>query len=488
VNKRDVLAGMRCARLLWWGVHDRDAPELTPSLGEQDQLEEGRLVGRAARDALPGGVEIRAPFAALEVRTRETAQAIAGGATRIYEAAFLADQVFVAADVLQRDGAGWTLTEVKSGTSVRAEYLDDLAVQVHVIRAAGLPIRSARLMYLNGECRAPDLSNLFTITDVTPKVEQRLAGIAASIAEAQRVLAGPLPQVELGTQCGRGRKDEECPFIDRCWAHQPEHHVSTIYWMGAKWPELVRNGFRVISDLPETMTFPKPETARQVRAVKAGRRIVEPGIREAIAAWRYPRAFLDFETIRTGIPRYDGTRPWEQVPGQFSVHRVEAPGAAPLHHAYVAAGAADPRPELVEALLSACAGAATVVAYYAKFEAECLRHLAAAVPLHAVRLLAIQGRLVDPLPIIREHLYDPGFGGGFGLKRVLPVLVPDLPGYGELEVQEGETASTRLKRMVFDGEPAEPEARERLRRALLAYCELDTLAMVRLVERLYELP
>jgi hypothetical protein len=170
------------------------------------------------------------------------------------------------------------------------------------------------------------------------------------------------------------------------------------------------------------------------------------------------------------------------VPVQFSAYVPDANGT--LHpDAWLAEGPGDPRPALAERLLAACEGARAIAAYGAAFERDRIRELAAALPHLADRLQALAGRLVDLLPVVRNHVYHPGFGGSFSLKRVLPALVPEMS-YRGLAIAEGETASLELGRLLFRGDEMEPEERARLRADLLAYCHQDTWGLVRLLERL----
>lgn len=453
MNKRQVLEGMRCARRLWWAYHEPDALELAPDEVTLDRFAEGQAVGRTAREVLSG---------------------------REYEVACDSDGVSIRADILERREGAVAIIEVKASKSVDAAHIDDLAVQVHVLRAAGVPVAAAELMHLDPDCRAPDLSNLFTRVDLTAKVERRLPVIAQAIRRAGADVQGPLPDTPIGPHCGRGKQDE-CPFINRCWHNVPKHHVSTLYYIGKKWPELAARGYQVIGDLPDDVSLPRAETRRQVRSIKAGRRIIEEGLAAALDAWRRPLAFLDFETVSSAIPRYAGSSAWEQIPVQFSVHHEDGRAAA-----WIADREEDPRPALAAGLVEACRGAATIVAYSADFERACLRHLKAAVPALSEALGELERKLVDALPIVRGYVYDPEFGGGYSLKAVQPALLPELAGYGELAVREGLVASVRLKRLLA-GEPADPAERQQIREGLLKYCEFDTFGLMKLVERLREL-
>ncbi len=224
---------------------------------------------------------------------------------------------------------------------------------------------------------------------------------------------------------------------------------------------------------------------RQRQAVRTGALIVEPGLAEALAAFREPLAFLDFETVGLAIPVWNGCHPHDAVPVQFSCHRLAADGTV-AHHEWLADGPEDPRPGLARRLVEACRGARTVVAYNASFERQGIESLAAAVPELSEELLDIAARLADLLPVVRNHVYHPAFGGSFSLKAVVPALVPG-PGYDELEVAEGATASVELERLMFRGDGMPAEERQRLREALLRYCSLDTSGLVGLLARLRDL-
>jgi hypothetical protein len=173
------------------------------------------------------------------------------------------------------------------------------------------------------------------------------------------------------------------------------------------------------------------------------------------------------------------------VPVQFSCHVQEADGRI-THHEWLAEGPDDPRPALAERLVLACESARTVVAYNAGFERGCIEQMADALPALAAPLRSVVARLVDLLSVVRNHVYHPDFGASFGLKSVLPALVPHLR-YDNLTIADGGTASLELERLLFNGDGLEPDARERLRSDLLRYCHQDTWGLVRLVERLQQL-
>ena len=477
LSKSRFTTGLQCHKLLWWRVHDREAPELVAAPEQQAVFDIGHLVGERAQGEFAGGVLVDAPYDDFATRVARTRAAMASGALAIFEASFFEDDIFVAVDVLERTPRGWVLVEVKSTTKVKPQHLPDVAIQAHVLRRAGLEVERVEVMHLNRACRYPDLSNLFTRADVTAEVDDIL-NLGRTAAAQLAMLAGPRPDVRPGAQC---HKPYTCAFLARCWAPAPEHHVSTLYRMGGKAAQFEAQGYTTILDLPDDVEL-SWVADRQRRAVKEGRLIVEPTLREALAPLRSPYAVLDFEAVQPAIPVWQGCRPYDQVPAQFSCDVVDAAGHV-VHHEWLADGGDDPRPEVAERVVDACRGAETVVAYNATFEGLVLRELAEAVPAHAADLTAIETRLIDALPLVRDHVYHPAFGGSFSLKAVLPALVSGMH-YDDLDVAGGRAATIELARQMFEREALSGEERERMRSALRRYCAQDTLGVVRLLDRL----
>src|SRR5438552_816858 len=462
------LSGLQCHKQLWWRVHEPEAPELSPSPGEQNLFAQGREVGEHARGHVPGGELIDVPYYQYDNKVAATREALNRGLPAIYEAWFLADETYVGVDILERASRGYTVIEVKASNSRKPEHLPDATVQVHVLRRAGLQVERAELMHLNSQCRYPDLSNLFVREDVTALVEAALIGLPDELAAQRRMLEGPLPDVAIGDHCTR---PHDCPFLERCWPKLPDHHVSKLYRIERRQLlEYEADGYASMADLPTDLELSAIH-ARQVRAVRSGVMVVEPSLRAVLAKFNSPLAFLDFETVSLAIPRWPGCRPWQLVPVQFSCHAEER-GRGLVHHEWIADGPDDPRLALAQALVEACAGARRVVAYYASFERDCIRHLKAAVPGLERELTRIEQRLVDLLPAIRNHVYHPDFGGSFSIKKTLTALVPGLS-YGALQIADGETATVELLRLMFEGGSLPPGEQAALRRALLAYWERD---------------
>ncbi len=198
LSKSRYTAGVQCHKLLWWKVHEPLAVELQPDKVLEDRFDQGRQVGALARDRFPGGVLIDLPHKAVNERVKLTRKLIDDGAPAIFEASFLADNTFVAVDVLTPQEGGYHLTEVKSSSSQKEEHLPDAAVQVHVLSRSGIHITGVDVMHLNKECHFPDLSNLFERTDVTQRCSRSSAKLAGKSTRSSRCSTARCPMCRSG--------------------------------------------------------------------------------------------------------------------------------------------------------------------------------------------------------------------------------------------------------------------------------------------------
>ncbi len=479
LSKSRFVAGKQCVRQLWWRVHEPDAPEIIPDAEVAYRMEVGHDVGELARSYVPGGVVIGAELTYPD-RVIATQAAIHEGTPAIYEAAFFEDGVFVAVDILDRDGAGWNLIEVKSTTSVAAHHIWDAAVQLHVLRRAGLRVPRVELMHLDRRCVAPHLHDLFVREDITSRAEDLVGTVGSDIAGFHAAIAGEVPAVEVGPHC---HKPYPCPFAARCGANRDSEHVRALYRIGTRAAEMEATGVHRIDEIPDDHELPDVAD-RQRRAVKAGGLVVEPTLADALAPLVPPLAFLDFETVSPAIPKWTGTHPYEAIPVQFSVDVVVGKDNEPEHHEFLATPGGDPRVALATALVAAVPRTGAIVAYHASFERRVLLALAVAVPSLRTELEVLASRLIDLLPIVRNHVGHPAFEGRFGLKVVAGVLAPTV--YDGLSVRDGASAARTLETVLFA--PNRVDDLAAARHALLAYCAADTRAMVALCRVLRRLP
>lgn len=306
-----------------------------------------------------------------------------------------------------------------------------------------------------------------------------MEAIPAAILDQHRMLDGPLPDVEVGLQCWEPR---QCAFFARCWPDQRDH-IRHLYW--ARKTDTVarmKQGIHSIRALPADTKLNDTQK-RQVRAVAEDTLIVEPQLAAALEVLKADRVgHLDFETIQRAVPVWRGQKPWEQTAVQFSYHEAR-PDGSHIHGEYLAEGPDDPRAEIADRLIDATADA-DVIVHFSPFEKTRIKALAEQVPARGDELIAMVDKLVDLLPIVRDHVYHPEFKGSFSLKEILTPLVPNLT-YSDLLIMDGMVASVEIARLLFFQHLVKDRAKTR--QDLLDYCERDTWATVKLVERLREL-
>jgi predicted RecB family nuclease len=316
--------------------------------------------------------------------------------------------------------------------------------------------------------------------DVTAPVRDLLPRIPPAIAAQQAALDGPCPEVAIGLHCF---EPWECPFRERCWPESRDH----IFHLSGVGPKTVvgylDDGIERIADLPPTAKLNFTQK-RQIKALAEDRLVVEPTLTGALEPFTGRLGFLDFETIMRAIPVWPDMAPWQQAAAQFSYHERQADGTY-THAEHLAEGPDDARPPLAEAMVRATAHADRVV-MYTSFEKTRIRELQRAVPDLASELKALEDKLIDLHPVVKNCVYHPGFKGSFSLKYILTPLVPELT-YHDLVIVDGRLASVEIARLLFVADRIPRQERDRVRRDLLAYCERDTWAMVRLLERLREL-
>jgi predicted RecB family nuclease len=482
ISKSKFVAGCQCVKRLYWQVH---APELAaqPDAATDAIIEQGREVGLLARQLFPGGVEVRSD-GGLDQAIRATRELVANPEVpAIFEGVFEHQNVLVRVDILHRRRDGrWRLIEVKSSTSVKEEHLDDVGVQYRVVSRSALDVASACVAHVNRNYvrdSSIDPKRFFRIRNLTRRVQRLQTKLTFQLRAQFTILSMPkAPDIAPGCHC---TDPVVCEFFDRCNPQRPHDHIGFLPRLHASAvEELEEMGVESIRDIPADFDLTEIQR-RAATCVQSG----EPwfdrdGLAGKLATLRYPIAYLDFETINPAIPRFSGMRPYDHICFQFSLHIQSEPGVPLEHREFLATDDNDPRREFIASLCAALVQSGSIVVY-SSFESQRLSELAEWFPGFADRINAIRARLIDLLPIVREHTYHPAYAGSYSIKSVLPALVPEMT-YDGMEVANGQDAGIAWESLVRgslnDGES------ERIAKALQAYCQLDTLAMVRLLERL----
>jgi hypothetical protein len=477
-TKTQILGGLQCEKQLWLRLHHPELMEPT----ESPATVTGRVVEVHARLEFSDAVLVERSGATGEAYARTSALLNDPSVGVIFEAGFQGEDVSVFVDVLERGREGWVLTEIKGATSVKDAHIDDVATQALALQRAGMVVNRFWLMHINSDFVYPggrDYRGLFAREDITAQVIAHRPDIESHLKRFRMLLDGPQPARRIGSHCNH---PWPCPFRAHCTAHDAEYPVAWLPNGAAVARKLIARGIVDIRDIPSEDL--SSETHQRVRRVTIqGKPELLPGAAQQLNALVYPRYYLDFECIQFAIPIWAETRPYQQLPFQWSCH-VQRQAAALEHREFLDTDGEDPRRRFAEALLAACGDAGPVIVYNQSFEKRIIRELAETFPDLGERLAALNARIFDLLPVVRQNYYHPDMKGSWSIKSVLPCLVPDLS-YEQLgSVQEGTRAQAAYLDLI--GDELDKDEKQALRKDLLAYCGMDTLAMVKISERLCE--
>jgi len=287
------------------------------------------------------------------------------------------------------------------------------------------------------------------------------------------------PDVPIGLQCSN---PYDCPLIDMCWSFLPADNPLSLYRVNkTKAFGLVHSGVLDIRDIPSSFTLTRAQQIQRTALLTGQPQVDTARVEEFLRNVVYPLYFMDFETFATAVPMFDSSKPFTQIPFQYSIHFLESPTAVPENEGYLAEGTTDPRPEFMRRLRASLGDQGSIVVYNQAFERSRLLECAGFFPEYADWVNTILPRIVDLMtPFQSFQYYHPAQHGSASIKAVLPALTGK--GYEDMEIAEGGTASREFMRVTY-GDVSEDE-RAGVRKALIEYCGRDTEAMVELVTNL----
>ena len=471
LSKSKFLSAFQCEKKLWLEIHDKD--KATPiSEVQKSVFDQGHYVGELAQTYFPGGFLIESDYLDIPLGIKNTLSAIKANPKSIYEGFFQYDDVLVRPDILKNNNDGtWDFIEVKSSTKLKPENIRDVAIQTYVLQGSDIKINKSYLMHINTDCEYPDLSNLFTLVDLTSEIEPFISNMNLSIENLRKMLSQSIPDIHIGKHC---TKPYNCDFRDYCWKDLPDYSIFNIPGIyTSKKEELYKSGTISIDDLSSDYIL-KDKEKRFIDSYKLKSPIINrKAIASELSALEYPLYFVDFETYGSAVPEFEGLSPYNQYPFQFSCHILDDRNN--LEHAeYLHYDKTDPREPLIIKLIETLKDKGTIVAYNASFEKGVINKLSEKFPKYKEELGLINRRFWDQLVIFKKFYTDYRFKGSNSLKSVLPVLIPNLK-YSDLDIQDGSQAQVGWRKMIS---AADDKEKQKLYNQLLEYCKLDTLAMV----------
>ncbi len=488
LSKSQYCTGRKCLKALWLYHHKRElADPVTPF--QQNIFDQGTAVGELATKYFPGGVLISESHKASDLAIAKTLKAVQEGASAIFEAGFKACNVLIRVDVLRNNNDGtWDLIEVKSTNGVEPKaHHDDVAIQKWVLTQSGIKVKNSYLMHLNREYIRQgelDLKKLFTLEPLDEVVQGNVEEVEKYLDLIQANLnLEKEPSELIGSKCNN---PYICEFKSHCWDEAQPGSIHTISRINdKKRHELMDAGIINIVDTPDNFKWSANQQI-EVDSYKRNEVHIElEALKSHLQEIRYPLYFLDYESVAYAIPRFDGSWPHKQLITQYSLHVKEKPNSEVIHKEYLHNEYSDPAETLATRLLADIKDDnGSIVIYHKTYERDRTKELAEQLPELSIPLNQLIDRMWDlEVPFAKRWYWDPKFNGSSSIKNVLPVFVPEFS-YKDLDIQKGDVAQMEYGRMI-EMEKDSPE-RQQIRKALLKYCERDTLAMVIILERLLE--
>lgn len=488
-SKSKYCAHWQCPKITWLDKYKPEEKEIDESA--LHRMKSGNEVGDLAMQLFGNFTEVTSYTADgklnLDEMQRKTAECIANGVDNICEASFAFEGLYCAVDILRKENGGYAIYEVKSATDLKYYYLVDVAYQKYVLEKCGISVTGTYVVYIDNAYKRNgnlDVKKLFKITDVKDLMTDEYTAVENNLKNAEEILsADKEPNIDIGEQCSLSHA---CAYWKYCSKHLPEHNVFNLYRCNQKW-KLYKNGIVSFEDAQKYASLNSIQ-ARQIdftlneRGTYADHQLIG----EFLDTLSYPLYFLDFETMQEIIPPFDGAKPYEQIPFQYSLHYIESENGELKHKEFLAVSGEDPRRAIAESLCNDIPKDVCVLAYNKAFECSRLKELAKQFPDLSAHLMNIRSNVKDLLvPFQKGAYYNKAMGGSFSIKSVLPAIFPDDPSldYHNLEeIHNGGEAMTifpLIKDML-------PEEQAKTRKNLLKYCELDTYAMVKVWQKLKE--
>ena len=488
MSKSKYCKAVQCEKIVWLEENRRDLIEQK----DESRMKTGQKVGEIAKGIFGEYTDINYD-SDLAKRVEMTRKAMSDGAGVITEASFLFDDNFCSVDILKNLSDGVEIYEVKSSTEVKDVYLDDVSYQYFVLTGCGLNVKKVFIVYINNEYVRGDeleLEKLFNIEDVTDIAREKQAEISTNIRMINDFMQnhGPLsePPSEIDMHCFN---PYGCEFWDYCTRDLPRPNVFDVSGMWkSKKIEKYHEGKVSFEDLKNEKLNGKYLEQIDFELNDREPKINRKAIEDILDSLRYPLYFIDYETCQHAIPEFVGTKPYQQIPFQYSLHIIPEEGAPMEHREFLSEiGDENMIRTFAESMIRDMPDDGSIIVYNKGFESSRNREIGEMYPDLAGEMERINANIVDLMvPFKSRDYYTKEMQGSYSIKYVLPALYPDDPelDYHNLPVVHNGGEASEAFLSLKD---KTPEEQAEIRDGLLKYCELDTLAMVKIWENFREI-
>lgn len=485
LSKSKYCNAVQCNKILWL---DKNRKEFCKSSTKESILKNGKEVGELARGIFGEytNIAFSKNFSNMILNTKT---AIENKIRIITEASFNYEGNFCSIDILKNDIDGIEIYEVKSSTEIRDIYIDDVSYQLYILLGLGYCVKKVCIVYINNQYERKgdlELDKLFNIEDVTEIAFSKQDEVKIKIQEINKYMQHEdEPDTDIDTYCF---KPYECPYWEYCTRNLPSNNVFKIASMQTKTKfKFYKRNIIDFKDLLDADLSQKYKEQIEFEVLNRSPKIDKSKIKSFLDDLYYPLYFLDFETYQQSIPKYDGIRPYEQIPFQYSLHYIENEGGKLKHKEYLAKPDTDSRYEIALRLITDIPENACVIAYNMQFEKMVIKRLASLFKEFTEKLNKINSNMKDlMIPFKNRAYYTKEMQGSYSIKYVLPALFPNDP---ELDYHNLPVVHNGGEAMNIFAELGKypKEEQEIIRFGLLKYCELDTYAMVKILEKLNSL-
>jgi len=490
ISKTDFLLWRECPKNAWLRIHKPEccsSSEITEF--EQSIIDAGIEVEEVARNLFPKGILV--PDAVADAQ-QTTCQLIASQSQTLFQPIFEHEQLLAKVDVLHYDEETreYFIYEIKSSTNVKEEHVYDLAFQISVLRLCGLSVKRGLIVRLNSKYvrqRDQDIQQLFITEDVSERVLNISDDVIREIRIARNYLLNE-SEPQGACSCVLKGRSKHCSTFDYSNPNIPKYGIHDIARIGnspEKLKELVDAGIYELQDLPVAFKFTTAQRV-QLEAYRTGKtRIDKTAISKELSDLSFPLHFIDYETWASPLPLFTQYSPYDQIPLQYSVHIVGAPGEEPIHRDFLHTGVSDPSSAFVNSLKQHIAPFGTLIVWNKGFESHVNDEIARRLPEVRDYLFEINDRVYDLMDIFAEQFFvHKDFYGKVSIKKVLPVLAPHLK-YESLAIHDGAVASVVWMKLL-SGQLSAAESSMFLAQ-LKEYCALDSYGMYAIWQALMDL-
>ncbi|MGB3922134.1 MAG: DUF2779 domain-containing protein [Minisyncoccia bacterium] len=497
ISKSEFLLFLKHPAWLWLKKYDKNKLPL-PDEDLQALFDEGTLFESYAEKLFPKAVRLGYKKEGNEFSGTKyyalpelTLKEIEKGTKVILQGRIEVNNITAIFDVLENAGKNtFDLSEIKSSTSVKPEHLVDLAFQTIVLEDSGFKVRNLAVLHVNNKYVRKgeiDPKAITVKTDVTVKVREAIAETRENIKRAFKVLElKTMPDISPRHLSQGGETFEEwLKIIQLIRGKFPDYSIYKLATPDSKtiaWLE--DNGIELLNDIPLDGPLTEKQL-RQVEAMKSGEQHINTEeVRVFLGDLKYPLYFLDYETMAGVIPAFDGYRPYQQIPFQYSLHILEEPNEEPTLKEYLHTENTDPVPHLLKRLQEDFSGSGSVISWYMPFEKGRNKEMGERCPEYKKFLDNLNDRMVDLMvPFSKGWFVDKDFFGRASIKSVLPALLPSFS-YKNLNISGGGQAQRVWMETVLKGKNAKDK--EKIMADLREYCNLDTYAMYAIFRYLKE--